>query len=462
MAVRCRIHRQCRAHIGLTCGVGHTERFIVHADVVGRNIEHFGLGAVGRWLLVLGAQSRRANARGVHVFAILGRGILRHNRRPTIGFRIRIHIDARCPVDHRIELFSHQQFACDPVHRIAQTVAIKVRQQLALDTIDHLLGQDVFVDTIVIPLVMRGHLIEPFGHTGIDITCHQGHGPAVVTRTLRGVPCRGVARAIIEQVFVQIGRIPAPRGAATDFPLVAFPCVGAGIRAYGLAQMRGVFRINEDIAVRTHGIGTPDQLACCHIIRRCVAPDTKFTARDTNDDLVLDRQYGRCIGFTNRRIAVLGFPFDSTGVCVQSNDLGIGLMQENLAIGIGNATVDRVTAHHRDHIRVLLGLIFPNDLALVLEVQRIDDVREGRVHVHHVVYDKGRALVSAQNTCRERPRHLQITHVVGVDLVQFGIALVLVVTGLDRPLLGVPDPADEIIICSGHTRAKGDPGSQKQ
>ncbi len=73
-------------------------------------------------------------------------------------------------------------------------------------------------------------------------------------------------------------------------------------------------------------------------------------------------------------------------------------MQEDLAFCIGDAAVDGVTAHHRDDVRILLWLIFPDDLAIVGKVQRIDDVREWRVDIHDAVNNQRRAFVAAQNT----------------------------------------------------------------
>src|SRR5690606_30651577 len=44
MAVRCRIHRNRSADIGLTSGVADPIRLVVHADMVGRHVEELGLG----------------------------------------------------------------------------------------------------------------------------------------------------------------------------------------------------------------------------------------------------------------------------------------------------------------------------------------------------------------------------------------------------------------------------------
>ncbi len=100
-------------------------------------------------------------------------------------------------------------------------------QQFATFAINFLLRKDHFIDAVIVPLVMWRHLVEPFGNTGVDVARHDGHGPAVVARTLTWVPGRRVACAVVDKVLLHIGGIPAPSGAAADHPLIAFPGVGA-------------------------------------------------------------------------------------------------------------------------------------------------------------------------------------------------------------------------------------------
>ncbi len=66
--------------------------------------------------------------------------------------------------------------------------------------------------------------------------------------------------------------------------------------------------------------------------------------------------------------------------------------------------------------------------------------------IHRVADHEGRALVAAQHAGRERPGDLEVAHIVLVDLVQLGIALVGVVARLDRPLSGVVDLGLEIVV----------------
>src|SRR4030081_2472421 len=104
-------------------------------------------------------------------------------------------------------------------------------QQFARGTADLLITEDHFVDAVVIPLVMRGHLIDPAGHAGVDVPRKDGHRPAIVTRPLFRIPGRGVARSLIYQVQLGIVGVPAPRRSAADLPLFSLPEAKAGVLA---------------------------------------------------------------------------------------------------------------------------------------------------------------------------------------------------------------------------------------
>src|SRR5260370_40087505 len=74
---------------------------------------------------------------------------------------------------------------------------------------------------------------------------------------------------------------------------------------------------------------------------------------------------------------------------------------------IGNAAVFRIAAHHRNDSRILLRLIFPDDLVLVGEVERIDRVRKRCMHVHRVADDERSAFIAPHHPGPHRPPDLQ-------------------------------------------------------
>src|SRR3546814_3137429 len=70
---------------------------------------------------------------------------------------------------------------------------------------------------------MGRQLIDPLRHAGIGVAGEDRHRPLVVAGALDRVPGAGIARAVVDQVQLRIVGDPAPRRAAADLPLVAFP-----------------------------------------------------------------------------------------------------------------------------------------------------------------------------------------------------------------------------------------------
>ena len=121
-------------------------------------------------------------------------------------------------------------------------------------------------------------------------------------------------------------------------------------------------------------------------------------------------------------------------------------MQEDLAVAIGDAAIDGVAAHDGNDVRILLGLVFPEDLGVVLQVERKDRVRERPMDIHDVADDERPAFVAAQNAGRERPRHLQLADVVGRDLLELRVPMVGVISCRHRPFFRVLRHPDQFII----------------
>jgi hypothetical protein len=59
--------------------------------------------------------------------------------------------------------------------RIAEAIAIEMNERPARFPIGDLVGEDHLVDAVIVPLVMRGHLIDPFGHAAIKIAGPDRH-----------------------------------------------------------------------------------------------------------------------------------------------------------------------------------------------------------------------------------------------------------------------------------------------
>ncbi len=73
----------------------------------------------------------------------------------------------------------------------------------------------------------------------------------------------------------------------------------------------------------------------------------------------------------------------------------------------------------------------------MVQVERIDGVRERRMHIHRIANHQRAAFVTAKHAGRERPGHLQLADIGGVDLIELGIAGIGVVALLHDPLLRI-------------------------
>ena len=373
-------------------------------------------------MLVLGAQRRGANAFGVDVGPILVGAVLGNHLRPA-----GLHVDVACPVHFRIVFFCNQQFARNTVQRVAESVTIEVHQRLARLTLDLDVRQDHLIDAVVIPFVVRCHLIDPFRLAGIQIPREDRHRPFVVARTLAGVPGARVAAAVVHQVEGRVIAVPAPGRATADLPLIAFPGLERRVLAYrrhlAVGPGHRLVRVHQHCVVRSGAVCLPDFFAGIDVVRGHPTAHAKFPSADPGEDLVLEDMRRVGGGFADLRIAGLDFPDLFAALRIQRNQRGVGLLQEHLPVGVCHASIDCVAAHHGDHARVLLRLVLPFDF-LVFEAEREYLVGERAVHIHRVTNHQRTAFVAAQHSCREGPRYRQVLGVVLVDLLQFTVALI--------------------------------------
>src|SRR6202030_4277301 len=106
----------------------------------------------------------------------------------------------------------------------------------------------------------------------------------------------------------------------------------------------------------------------------------------------------------------------------------------------------------RDDRRILLWFILPQDLTILVEIEREDVVGERGVDVHDIPDNEGTALVTAQHSRRERPQRAEILGIVLVDLVQFAVTPVRIVAGGHGPWVRVFRELHQLIIGPGATR----------
>src|SRR5882724_7395239 len=411
IAARAREHPHDGAHVGLACRILDLDALVVHADVVGRHVEQAGNRRIRRRLLILEADRRGADALGV---------LLRGG--PVLGILLRYAggdhtLDrgagalAHGPVDRAVGI-GDDHLAVGPVDGVTDAVTVEVGEQLLAAALE----QHVLVHAVVVPLIVRCHLVGPDHLTGLGLAGEDGHGPLVVARTLIGVPGPRVANAVVEVVQLGVVGVPAPGGAAAALPLVALPgrdpevlpLVG-GVIGVGIA-------LDPDFLVGAGAVHRPLVLPAVDVEGREAAADAEFTTRDAGDDQVLDHNRGdrnrgallvaNGLGAGVGVIRVLRLPELLTGLRVQRDQLTLQGVDEDLpARVIGGAAVHQVATRDWNRIRRLVGGVLP-DLrrAGLRKIERVDDVGERRVHVHHVPNDQRIARVTAERPGREHPR----------------------------------------------------------
>src|SRR5690606_643011 len=162
---------------------------------------------------------------------------------------------------HRPVRLGDPDLARLPVQRVGEAVAVAVDQRPTHPAVDLLVDQDVLVDAVVVPRVVRRHLVGPARLTRIGVARPDRHRPLVVARPLIRVPGAGVARAVVEEVQLGVVRVPAPRRAAAPLPLVAGPRGHAEVLALVVVVERLEVRADADLAVRARAVHAPDLLA---------------------------------------------------------------------------------------------------------------------------------------------------------------------------------------------------------
>src|SRR6185437_2036137 len=150
------------------------------------------------------------------------------------------------------------QLARGAIERIAEAVTIEVGQQLLAALVE----EHVLVDAIIVPCIVRRHLVHPAHFTRLRILSPERHRPLVVARTLIGVPRARISGAMVEEVEGGIVGIPTPRGAAAAPPFVTLPRRNAEVLPLRgrIRRLEGVLR-DPDILVRAGAVRTPELVA---------------------------------------------------------------------------------------------------------------------------------------------------------------------------------------------------------
>ena len=238
--------------------------------------------------------------------AHLQRGMLRNLDRTA-----RLHIDLLGPVGVTY-LLARSSVPSVRSSTYAKPLRSKCTSDLCILPSTSYVHQHRFIDAVIVPLVERGHLIDPFGLAGIDVAGEDAHGPLVVELAAVAIglrqrfgasilrrPQTRVAGSVVHQVQCGIVGIPAPRRAAAPLPLIA----GIGADAEVLAGF-AVFRMmliglrrQAHVFVAAGGMALPDHLAVGEVVGGDSAASRELVAAEPDDDFVIGDDRGRSDGF---------------------------------------------------------------------------------------------------------------------------------------------------------------------
>ncbi|ADQ85453.1 hypothetical protein MPQ_2306 [Methylovorus sp. MP688] len=444
---------------------------VSHTYVVQWDVHQTSTWRVSHWLLVLNTQSCWADALGIVVLVSRSLSILMRNAG--------LQVNVGSPVDEGVSFFSNQQGAVNSVKCVVETVTVSVECVLLAT----LFEQNNFVDAVIIPLIVRSHLITPLSDTGVQIASENSHGPLVVTRTYVWVPNRWVTSTVVHQVQLRIIWPPAPYGTAAVFPAVfnslwLQPGLNAQVffrelqLVFGQSLERTAFFVttvhvlvyrqsavvwvsaveistNQHFAVRTSGVGLPCQGAVFQVVSSDKAANTEFSTGATGQNLVLDNVRSVGVSSTDLRISVLNIPNLGASLSVKSNQHAVILLQEDLAVAEAQTAAYVIAAQNSLYGWVLLREVRPDDLLVVVQVQSVNVVWECSVNVHHTVNHQWGAFVTTVNTGSECPGSLQVLNVTLVDLIQGAVCIVVVLTAWVCPVVWVGHRS--LLVCSSRS-----------
>jgi hypothetical protein len=340
-----------------------------------------------RRLLVLRAGRRGADVGDVLILVGL---LLRYLDRPP-----GLHVDARGPVGV-LEGRRREQLAGVTVVHVDEAGASELDQHLARLAVDRQVDDDVLVDVVVVPLIVRRRWVGPERFTGPGVAGEGGGGPEIVARPEIGIPHAGVARPIVDPVQLGIVTDPAPYTAATALPLARRPRLDAEIGSLEPIVERLEPRPDEHVLVGPAVVRLPELLATGKVEGGDPTAHAQLAAAVAHEDAAIHDQRRHRHGLPGVDVAELGFPQDLPGRRVERHRHVVEPVEHQLALGVGGAAIHHIAAGLPLRGRIGGRVIAPLERAArVGEVDGVDDVRVGRHDVHRVVHYEGRTFVAA-------------------------------------------------------------------
>ena len=100
----------------------------------------------------------------------------------------------------------------------------------------------------------------------------------------------------------------------------------------GFAKRHGFLGIDQHLVIWSRRPGAPREFAIGDVVGREVSAHAEFGAGDADDDLVFDNERSACAGLAFLWITVDRLPQFLAALGVESNEGGVCLIQEDLAV----------------------------------------------------------------------------------------------------------------------------------
>ena len=245
--------------------------------------------------------------------------------------------------------FGRDHLAGFPVGDEEEAVAIGLHQDRRVGSADLQVGQQQFVDAVIVPGVGRRALDVPLDLAGVGVDGESRCG--IKVRQLAEVAIPGRAHA----------GVPGSRIAGPPVHSIGLRIVGADQPGRAAAVKAGVAlpRVATGLTRRRDGIGLPELLAVVQIERQKCAAYAVFATAEAGDDLVANDERRRGDDGTLLVVDDLRSPKLLAAGGIERRELAIQPADENLAIGIGDATVVDVAACVLQHVIRHIRLIGP-------------------------------------------------------------------------------------------------------
>lgn len=352
------VQAQVEAHrVQLRVVAGHVAEW----NLLGRDIDQAGLRAVGHGLPVVATQIAR---QAQPWFAGQGIQRIRHG----VG-AAGLGVQAGGPVDRHVG-FAGQEFTGGRVQHVEEAVLGRMQDHVALLARHRDVGGDDVLGGGEIPLVLRGFLEVPHVLAGLRAHGDDTAQEQIVAHPFGAqlvVPWRAVADADVQQVGDRVVGHGVPhRAAATGLLPGAVGAPGlVGQFAQGLVGdgpiglvVRRRHRVEAPLERPRLSIKTGDKTTGAHF-RAAVADHHHALGHPGRgvDGVALDVAQVRIVGDG------IDAPGHLAGLVVQGDEAGVEGAEDDLAVPVGRATVDRVAAAAGGHITRHLGVIGPQQLA---------------------------------------------------------------------------------------------------